>query len=187
MAVEVLGSKELQKKLERLRTSTQNKLQRAAALAGLRVITKAIKAEVPSTWKEGKKAIGFSFARGKGKHLGHTFAKSGVGAGIRKKARGKQATKAKSRKGRKGVGIGVSNLHWFVMGTAERFTGSKRVGAHRRGKANQRVATGKTVRRTGRMTKNPIVARGFAKSQAAATKAIADNFRAGIEREAIKA
>jgi hypothetical protein len=184
MSTEVLGAKQLQKKLSALKTSTQNKLERSAVSAGLRATAKAIKSEVPSAWKEGRKAIGYSFVRGKGKWKGMTFAKAGVGAGIRKKARDKKP-KA-DRSGRKGIGIGVANFHWFILGTAERETGSKRVGAHRRGVKNKRVSTGGKVQKTGRMEPNPIVQRGAQKSRSASLKAMADNFKAGIEREAAK-
>jgi hypothetical protein len=186
MSAEVLGVKQLQKKMQGLRQSTKNKLERSAVSAGLRVTAKAIKSEVPSTWKEGRKAIGYSFARGRGKWTGATFAKAGVGAGIRKKARDKRDQNKADRSGRKGVGIGVSNFHWFILGTAERETGSKRVGAHRRGVVNKRVATGGKVQKTGRMKPNPIVQRGAQKGRAASLKAMADNFKAGIEREAAK-
>lgn len=186
MASVVTGAKELDRKLAKLKRSVQNKVQRQAVLAGLRIITKAIKAEVPSTWKEGRKAIGFSFVRGKKQNIGQTFAKAGVGAGMKKKAREKRASNAKQRGKKKGIGIGVSNLHWFILGTQERFTGSKRVGAHRKGVVSRRVSTGKQRRRTGRMKPNPIVARGTQKSRAAAKTAIANNLKAGIEREAAK-
>jgi hypothetical protein len=186
MSSEVLGVKQLQTKLNTLRASTQNKLERSAVSAALRVTAKAIKSEVPSTWKEGRKAIGYSFARGKGKWTGATFAKAGVGAGIRKKARDKRDQNKSDRAGRKGVGIGVSNFHWFILGTAERETGSKRVGAHRRGVINKRVATGGKVQKTGRMKPNPIVQRGAEKGRAASLKAMAENFKSGIEREAAK-
>jgi hypothetical protein len=187
MSSEVLGVKKLQKKLNALRASTQNKLERQSVSAGLRMTAKAIKAEVPSAWKEGRKAIGFSFIRGKGKWLGTTFAKAGVGAGIKKKAREKREASKGSRNGRKGVGISVANFHWFVRGTEERETGSKRVGAHRRGVKNKRVATGNRVKKTGRLKKNPIVQRGAQKGRAASLTAMADNFKAGSEREAAKA
>lgn len=186
MSSEVLGVKQLQRKLNTLKASTQNKLERASVTAGLRATAKAMKSEVPSTWKEGRKAIGFSFVRGKGKFAGTTFAKAGVGAGIKKKAREKREASKGSRAGEKGVGLSTANMHWFVLGTAERKTGSKRVGAHRRGVVNRRVATGGKVRRTGRMKGNPIVVRGAQKGRAASLKAMADNFKAGIEREAAK-
>jgi len=187
MSSEVLGVKKLQKKLNALRASTQSKLERQAVLAGLRILAKAIKSEVPSAWKEGRKAIGFSFIRGKGKFAGTTFAKAGVGAGLKKKAREKLEALKGSRNGRKGVGMGVANLHWFILGTAERETGTKRVGAHRKGVVNRRIPTGKKVRKTGRLKPNPIVTRGASKGRSASLAAMAENLRAGIEREAAKA
>jgi hypothetical protein len=48
------------------------------------------------------------------------------------------------------------------------------------------VATGKKVQKTGRLQPNPIVQRGANKSRSAALQAMADNFKAGIEREAVK-
>ena len=186
MSSEVLGVELVKKKLKALRLSVQNKLERQAVSAGLRMLAKAIKSEVPSAWKEGRKAIGFSFIRGKGKFAGTTFAKAGVGAGLKKKAREKRESSKGSRNGRKGVGIGVANFHWFILGTEERETGSRRVGAHRSGVINRRVLTGKKVRKTGRMKPNPIVTRGALKGHAASLAAMAENLRDGIEREAAK-
>ncbi len=186
MSAQVLGVKQLQKTLNTLKASTQNKLERSAVISGLRATAKAMRAEVPSAWKEARKAIGYSFVRGKGKWKGTTFAKAGVGAGIRKKSREKQSQNKKNRAGRRGVGIGVTNFHWFVLGTEERETGSKRIGAHGRGVKNKRVATGTAVRKTGRMKPNPIIKRGAQKGRAASLKAMADNFKSGIEREASK-
>ena len=179
------GLKQLQANLKNLDKKVQEKLTRASMTASLRIIAKAIKSEVPSTWKEGRKAIGWSFKKGKAssRHKGVTFAKAGVGAGIKK---AKRAKAGKDRGKRAGVGMGVSNFHWFVLGTAERFTGSKRVGAHRAGVINRRKLTGNPVRHTGKMTPNPIVKRGTLKSKAAALAAMAKSLETGIEREAAK-
>jgi hypothetical protein len=186
MTATVDGLKELKASLKRLDKKVEDKLLRASMTASLRVIAKAIKSEVPSTWKEGRKAIGWSFKRGKAKskYKGTTWAKAGVGAGIKKAKRQKAG---KDRSGRKGVGQGVGNFHWFILGTADRETGSKRVGAHKAGVVNRRVATGKMIRRTGRIKPNGIVKRGTLKSQAAALAAMAKSLTAGIEREAAKA
>jgi hypothetical protein len=182
MSVEITGIRELNRKLKQLSEKVQKKLVRAAMVASLRVTAKAIKSEVPSTWKEGRKAIGYSFKRGK--TPGVTFAKAGVGAGMKKAKRAK--AKQKPRIGHSGVGIGVGNLHWFILGTAERFTGSKRVGARRKGVVNRRVSTGNAVRRTGKLQPNAIVKRGDMKSKGAAKAALITNLKAGIEREAKK-
>lgn len=184
------GLDRLKKSLQSLDKKVQDKLTRASMTASLRVIAKAIKSEVPSTWKEGRKAIGWSFKKGgaRSRHAGATFAKAGVGAGIKGAARAKRTAENKfNRSGKKkGVGMGVSNFHWFILGTAERETGSKRVGAHRAGVVNRRVATGGKVRRTGRIKPNPIVRRGSLKSKASALAAMAKSLQTGIEREAAR-
>lgn len=181
----VEGLRQLQANLKNLDKKVQDKLTRASMTASLRIIAKAIKSEVPSTWKEGRKAIGWSFRKGKSKsqHKGVTFAKAGVGAGIKK---AKRAKAGKERGNKKGVGIGVGNFHWFILGTAERFTGSKRVGARRAGVVNRRKLTGNPVRRTGKMKPNGIVKRGTLKSKSAALAAMAKSLQTGIEREAKK-
>jgi len=188
----VEGLKELKASLKRLDKKVEDKLLRASMTASLRVIAKAIKSEVPSTWKEGRKAIGWSFKRGKAKskYKGTTWAKAGVGAGIKKAKRQKSDAKSKGRGGKgdtiKGVGQSARNFMWFVLGTDPRETGSKRVGAHRAGVKNRRVLTGNTIRRTGRIKPNGIVKRGTLKSQAAALAAMAKSLSAGIAREAAK-
>ena len=166
MTATIEGLKQLQFNLKSLDKKVQEKLTRASMTASLRIIAKAIKSEVPSTWKEGRKAIGWSFKKGKARsqHKGVTFAKAGVGAGIKK---AKRAKAGKGRGNRAGVGMGVSNFHWFVLGTAERLTGNP-------------------VRHTGKMRPNPIVKRGTLKSKAAALAAMAKSLQTGIEREAAK-
>ena len=181
---DIEGLQRLRNSLKELDKKVRDKITRASMTASLRIIAKAIKSEVPSRWKEGRKAIGFSFRKGKAssRHKGVTFAKAGVGAGIKKAKR----QKAGNSRGKPGVGMGASNFHWFVLGTAERSTGSKRIGARRAGVKNKRVATGNPVRRTGRLKPNPIVKRGTLKSKAAALSAMAKSIQTGIEREAAK-
>ena len=178
VGVTVTGVPELQKRFRKLEAKVQTKLVKAAVTAGGRVVVKAIKRNIPSNLKDGRKAIGFRFSKGKGAHSGKTFAKAGVGVGLKKSKKA-----GKSRTGRPGVGVGASNLHWFIMGTEERSTGSKRVGAHRRGVVNRRVLTGKTVRRTGRLKKEEIVKMAVSQSKTAAEQAIENNIMAGINRE----
>jgi len=178
------GLQQLQNSLNALNEKVREKITRASMTASLRIIAKAIKSEVPSAWKDGRKSIGFSFRKGKASsvHKGITFAKAGVGAGIKKAKR----QKASNLRGKPGVGMGAGNFHWFVLGTAERSTGSKRIGAHRAGVVNKRKLTGKVVRRTGKIKPNGIVKRGTLKSKAAALSAMAKSIQAGIDREAAK-
>lgn len=189
---DIEGLQQLQKNLKAFDKKVQDKITRSSMTASLRIIAKAIKSEVPSAWKNGRKAIGYSFRKGKStsRHKGIIFAKAGVGAGIKKEKRIKNAAKSKRRGGKgdeiKGVGIGVGNFHWFVLGTAARSTASKRIGAHRSGVVNKRQLIGNAVRSTGRMKPWPIVKRGTLKSKAAALAAMAKSIQSGIEREAAK-
>ena len=68
----------------------------------------------------------------------------------------------------KGVGVSANNLRWFAIGTANRFTGSKRV----RGKFGRylktRVPTGNRIRFTGRI--NERLWGGFVQKGSAAAK-----------------
>lgn len=77
---------------------------------------------------------------------------------------GRRSTKFQrfTRTGRKGVGISAANLHWFALGTQERYTG-----------ATKGRATGKLRRYTGRIAKEKFgqfVPRG---AQAAQPEALA--------------
>lgn len=153
-----LDIKDLLRRMEGLSKAAANKVGKKAIVEGAKLMAKAIKKEIPSKQKSARKAIGYSFKRPRsGKWKNMIFAKAGAGAGMGKKKRGKMTAKAKGREGKKGVGIGVSNVMWLLAGTEERSTGSKRVGAHRAGVKNKRVLTGGKVQRTGRMKKSGYV------------------------------
>jgi hypothetical protein len=63
-----------------------------------------------------------------------------IGAAVGKST----ATTVKNRGGRSGVGIDASNVHWWFLGTADRYTGTRR-------SRSGRKDTGKRKRFTGRM------------------------------------
>ena len=187
MSITVTGVKEIERGLKLLSVKVNNKLNKAAMSAGLRVIVKAIKSEVPSTWKEGRKAIGFSVKKTAD---GLLVGKAGVAVGFKAKRRQKNIESSQAKragKKRRGVGMSVANFHWFVTGTAERKTGTKTGTAKVNGtRVKTLKATGNAVRRTGRIKKNPIVQRGFNKSRGSAVSAMQKNIASGIEREAAK-
>jgi hypothetical protein len=162
--------KQLLKKMDHLSKAAANKVGKKAITEGAKVMAKAIKKQIPSKQKSARKAIGYSFKRPRsGKYKNVIFAKAGAGAGMKKVKREKMnATLKEKRKKKKGVGIGVSNVMWLLAGTAERSTGSKRVGAHRAGVKNTRVLTGGKVKRTGRMKRSGYVQ----KAQAMAGKQV---------------
>jgi hypothetical protein len=68
-------------------------------------------------------------------------AEAKLGAGVAQRA----ATSAKNRTGRPGVGIDARNVHWWFLGTKERYTGTKR-------SRTGRKDTGKRKRFTGKMS-----------------------------------
>jgi len=189
MTVKVTGYRELDGKLSRMRKSVQRKIIKKAMKSGAKIVAMAIKRELPNSWKGAKRTIGFSSTRiGRGKFKGVSFAKAGAGVGMKKKRRMAAAAKSKlkGRGNRKGVGIGVSNIMWFMKGTDPRYTGTKRVGAHRRGVKNRRVDTGGIKRYTGRLKKSGIVQRAYRASKGPAKSVIAGELIAGIMREAKK-
>jgi hypothetical protein len=180
------GDRELRKKMEALSNAVSNRITKKALSEATKIVAKAIKKQIPSTQKSARKAIGNAVQRPrKGKWKGFTFAKAGAGVGMRKKKRAKLAASAKSRDGRKGVGIGVSNVMWLLEGTDKRYTGTKRVGAHKRGN-KARVDTGGKKKYTGRMKRSGYVQKAEASTRSAVNSTIRDWVTKGIAREAAK-
>ena len=143
----ITGVKELDAKLSMLKTSARNKIMRPAMQKAARAEAKAIKAAVPAQFKDAKKAIG-SKVKIKGQH--EVTAKAGAAVGIKRDKAAKLESRQKGkRSGRPGVGIGARNIHWFILGTGPRQTGS----VQRRNKlqGKYRKSTGNAVHSTGRM------------------------------------
>lgn len=181
----VAGDKKLLKRLDELSKAASNRVGKKAITAGVKLMAKAIKKEIPSTQKSARKAIGHSFKRPRsGKWKNVIFAKAGAGAGMKKEKRAKMNAKMlATRKKKKGVGIGVSNVMWLLAGTEDRWTGSKRVGAHRAGVKNKRKLTGGAVKFTGRMKKSGIVQRAEMKAGGAAKTVIKGTFATELVKE----
>jgi hypothetical protein len=171
------GFAELDSKLRFMATTAANRIVGTATRAGLRVAEKFIRDQIPSTIKTAiiakDKGIGSTTKK---KSSNGTSGKVGVGVGgTQKKAGSVQIDRGK----RKGVGVSARNLHWFAMGTAERFTGSKRI--RRKNNWNRRIQTGKPVHATGRIDYakfGGFVQRGMA----AGKSAIFDKMRASVEK-----
>lgn len=121
--VQVLGWKQLDRKLDRLKRSSSRTALRAGINAGMVPIARALRTAVnatsasPQLKRAARKAIGKRFAKAKrGMARGQYQAKVGFGVGkMTKRAR----EKAEAHAGR-GVGITKDNIHWFVLGTDER-------------------------------------------------------------------
>jgi hypothetical protein len=73
---------------------------------------KAVKARVPLDMKDAKKTMGMTVNAKGGKQTAKVGAAVGRGA----------KAQSKSSRTRPGVGIGGRNIHWFILGTAQRAT-----------------------------------------------------------------
>lgn len=189
MGISVDGIANLDRRLKTLAVRVQKKLVRNALTAGMRIVAKAIKREVPSKWKAGRRAVGQSVKVDKYDKPGQLTGKAGVGVGMKRTKLQKlnAAAKARGRGHKKGVGLGVANFHWFVAGTEDRYTGTKKwITRVNRVKTVTLKRTGNATRFTGRMKKTPIVKRGYKASKSEAAKVIKANFLSGVEREVAK-
>lgn len=147
------GFTELDRRLSRLSNMDARKVARAAVNAGLRVISAEIKSKIPGQYKDARRAVGTSFKKAKfGSNVGQLCAKAGLGVG-------KGAKNTKKRAGKKGVGISKQNIHWFVLGTEDRYTGTRSWRTSKGGRRSK--PTGKARRFTGRM---PAVLDGVVQS-----------------------
>lgn len=159
MAVIITGVKELDRKLQRLKTSAVKRIVRSALSKQSRVVARYIKAAVPGQYKDAKKTVGSRLE--KIKLAGNISAKAGFSVG---KTRSKAKPKAR-RKG-KGVGIARQNVHWLALGTKPR-----------------RHASGKS---TGTMPDvlHGVIASATRSAAAEAQKVMFDGVHVGLEREA---
>lgn len=141
MTATLLGSKELNRKLERLSKSGSKRAIVAGIRASMRPVARAMRAAIQSTpmptgWspegfnaikREAKRSIGYRFS----KTYRTNIREAVVGVKVAKKAamRQRAITKAmeqrtaraeKGKAGGKGVGISLANIHWFFLGTKKR-------------------------------------------------------------------
>lgn len=163
------GDKELDAKLQKLKVGVANKYVRKGMTKALRLVVKAQKAQVPSQYKGAKRALGSRFDR-KGK--GGTI-RARAGAGVAKKK--EQLPPARSSGG---VGIGVANIHWAILGTGER----------RRTKIGGFLSQTGGDLTTGRMPPimPDIIKNGFNAAAGSAMVVIRQEIEAGIAIEAAK-
>jgi hypothetical protein len=112
----VSGVAELDKLFRELSKGVANKIARPGLVKAGRVAAKKVKASIPSRFKTIRKAIRSRSVKTK---FNGGVAGVKVGAGV---ARKKEQDKGRS--GKKGVGIGARNVHWWFVGTGERKTKS---------------------------------------------------------------
>lgn len=158
--LKVLNDHELARRLLDIGGPKLARSTRVALKKSIKIIETAMKAAAPPRLPSVRMAIGSRVARG-------TEMRAKAGAGVGKKMNKNGMVKHRNRPG---VGISAANIHWYVLGTQERETGSKRIGhnSHKRGARPQRAYTGHPVHRTGRAPPHPFLA---AAAQAAAPEA----------------
>jgi len=179
MSIELSGFAELESMFLNVASSGVDKAARRAFSAGAKQTAQAIKDNIPSTQKDARKAIGSSVKMSDGEII----AKAGGSVGMSRRG-GRKSTNKADRKaaGKKGVGINWRNIHWELMGTAERHTGEIGIYAGK-GKARRRKSTGNTRRRTGRMPALPAVSTAWNSVQGAVSATIEDTFVAELLKE----
>lgn len=154
------GVKECDAMLKAVGVKVGNRAARSVLAKGVRLSVKRIKAQVPSSHKSVRKAIGGSVKKQKGgADRGITKAKAGAGV-AKKNAPPKGGTKG-------GVGIGPANVHWYVLGTKERT-----------------VTT--TGQKAGAMPAHPIVKDAMASGGGEIVGMMKREMRPAIERETKK-
>lgn len=175
----VIGIDELDAKLKYLHTQAANKIARAVVRVGLKMAANDIRRRIKPTIapRTADRGIGISVKRKAGSGV---VGKTGVAVGDASK----RAIVATNRGRRKGVGVSARNLHWFALGTQDRYTGSVRI----RNKAGlgKRKSTGNARRYTGRIEKSRWG--GFVKnySLASVQHEMRVEFQRQIERAATK-
>lgn len=173
----ITGDKELDKKLRDLSTKGARKAMASGINASLTPIVKAIRAGVNASSasanlkSQARKAVGKRFVRGGTSRMGKTtaqVAKAGFGVGFSGKRRQKAIASAAGKSKSRGAGISIGNIHWPVLGTAQRRT--------------------KTGHPTGAMPRmfGGVVARAFMASKTASLEAARRKLAEVIRKEAQK-
>ncbi len=123
----ITGDKALDRKFKRLAGRVQRDALRKGIRASMTPIAKAARAAIgatdasPSLKRGAKRMIGKRLAKGRkgGAAKGEFGAK--VGFAVAKKPRKRLA----GTRTRPGVGVSEINIHWFVLGTKKRYTGTR--------------------------------------------------------------
>lgn len=151
VTVRVTGVRELDKALAEMKRGAVNRVMRPALNKAAKYSAARVKETIPGRYKTIRAAIGYRALKSR-HNSGFVGAK--VGAAVGKK---RKRMSQKDRANRKGVGIDRANIHWWFLGTDERFTGQKRKrfgGKKGRGGWRGKLGfslTGGGRRRTGRM------------------------------------
>lgn len=139
IGIKVEGIDELRERLTFLGDRDARSIGRAAENAMAREMAKSIRRFIPKSImpQAADKGIGSRLIRMRGGI--DPGAKAGVAVG----PSGKRVNAVINRGGRKGVGVSANNLHWFALGTADRYTGSRKSGNRSKPTGNPRHFTGR--------------------------------------------
>ena len=121
-AWQLIGEKELQRTLKRMRTTASYRVVQAGGKKAVQLAAKAMRKKIPSRFKEARKGVGWRAAKTRSTSNSTFTAKAGVAVGKKKSTlRALGETRASRRaRGKSGVGIGPNNFHWWVTGTPHR-------------------------------------------------------------------
>lgn len=151
--IKIEGADDIARELYRMQTARVPRVARAAmvgvAAESRRVIRRSVDGATASSSIKtaAKKTVG---ARVMKRSDGMYGAKAGFGVAKPTKKQRKEMV-ARKQTSKKGVGIGSRNIHWFVLGTDPRHTGTRTWSVRRGGKivGKRSKSTGKAVRYTG--------------------------------------
>lgn len=137
--VAITGFEEFDDRLSYLRDKSAQKIGKAVSRRMAVVVAQGIRKEVPEELNVFGSNRGIGSRGSKSKMSSIQTAKAGIAVG----SAGKNIPKIVNRGGKKGVGISARNLHWFALGTADRWTGSRKSGKRRVPTGNPRHFTGR--------------------------------------------
>lgn len=168
----VSGLDALLKKFTVLETKSANKILAAMVKAKLGVIAKQIKKDTSSKVKAARKGVRMRFKISRADKMTAI-----VGFGVGKRKNKKTAPKNSRRNKNGGVGIGPTNIHWWVVGTAKRTTGAK----------NGKISNKKVANRGRMPAMQPgLAAEAAAKSKGQQNKLMIERGALALKKELIK-
>jgi hypothetical protein len=130
--IQIFGARQLERKLRHIADQGGKSVARAAMTGSVAPLKKAIRRGVNSSTASQamKRSVRATIGSSVKKQLSGSYgAKAGFGVGKPSKAKREKA-KTRSQQGKagekRGVGLSSQNVHWFVLGTKERYTKSGR-------------------------------------------------------------
>ncbi len=174
--LELYGVNKIDGRLREMHGSKFSKVCNGALRKSIKVVENAMKAVAPTP--QMKRAIGSRLLKRSREGFG---AKAGAAVG---KKIPKITVKSLERAGKRtggGVGIGARNIHWYILGTSMRSTGSKRVGGHQKGANRGRNLTGGAVHSTGRMPAHGFIRAAAQSALPQARQVLQQQVKAGVQ------